>query len=51
MKIFLSFASPDRSVAEEIQLALLGAGHDVFFDEASLDISFAIFCLGRIIAR
>ena len=36
MKIFLSFASPDRSDAERIQLALLGAGHEVFFDEASL---------------
>jgi hypothetical protein len=36
MKVFLSFASPDRIVAESIQLALLGAGHEVFFDEASL---------------
>lgn len=36
MKVFISFASPDRLVAEEIQLALLGAGYDVFYDEASL---------------
>lgn len=36
LKVFLSFASPDRSIAEKIQLALLGAGYEVFFDEASL---------------
>jgi hypothetical protein len=36
LKIFLSFASPDREIAEKIQLALLGARHAVFFDEASL---------------
>lgn len=36
MQIFLSYASEDRSLAEEIQLALLGAGHVVFFDKASL---------------
>jgi hypothetical protein len=36
MRLFLSFASPDRRTAERIQLALLGAGHEVFFDEASL---------------
>src|SRR5882762_1053678 len=36
LNLFLSFASPDRSTAEAIQLALLGAGHQVFFDEASL---------------
>jgi len=36
LRIFLSFASPDRAIAEKIQLALLGAGHEVFFDEASL---------------
>ena len=36
MRIFLSFASPDRLIAERIQLALSGAGHKVFFDEASL---------------
>jgi hypothetical protein len=36
MQIFLSYASEDRSLAEEIQLALLGAGHTVFFDKSSL---------------
>jgi TIR domain len=36
MQIFLSYASEDRDLAEEIQLALLGAGHSVFFDKASL---------------
>jgi len=36
MKLFLSHASEDAAVAEEIQLALLGAGHTVFFDKASL---------------
>lgn len=36
MKIFLSYSSPDREVAEEIQLALLGEGHEVFFDKDSL---------------
>ena len=36
LKIFLSFASTDRAFAEKIQLALLGAGHEVFFDAASL---------------
>lgn len=36
MKLFLSYASEDRSLAEEIQLALAGAGHEVFFDRESL---------------
>jgi hypothetical protein len=36
MKIFLSHASEDRSLAREIQLALLGSGHQVFFDAESL---------------
>ena len=36
MKIFLSYASEDRARAEEIQLALAGAGHEVFFDRQSL---------------
>ena len=35
-KIFLSYASEDRALAEDIQLALSGAGHDVFFDRRSL---------------
>ena len=36
MKIFLSYASEDRALAEDIQLALAGAGHEVFFDRQSL---------------
>lgn len=36
MRIFISYSSPDRPLAEEIQLALLGEGHDVFFDKESL---------------
>lgn len=36
MKIFLSYATEDRPLAEEIQLALTGAGHEVFFDRQSL---------------
>lgn len=36
MKIFISYSSSDRDVAEEIQLALLGEGHEVFFDMDSL---------------
>lgn len=36
MKLFLSYASPDKADAEAIQLALLGAGHQVFFDRSSL---------------
>lgn len=39
MKIFVSYASEDRKVAEEISLALAGAGHDVFFDRDSLPAS------------
>jgi hypothetical protein len=36
MHIFLSYASEDRQLAEEISLALLGSSHTVFFDKASL---------------
>src|SRR5574337_1294347 len=36
MTIFLSYATEDRPLAEEIQLALAGAGHEVFFDRESL---------------
>ncbi len=36
MKIFLSYASEDRAIAEEISLALAGAEHEVFFDRTSL---------------
>lgn len=36
MRIFLSYASEDREEAEKISLALIGAGHKVFFDKISL---------------
>jgi len=36
MQIFLSYAAEDHDLAEEVQLALIGAGHQVFFDRASL---------------
>jgi formylglycine-generating enzyme required for sulfatase activity len=36
MKIFLSYASEDREVAEAIHLALSAQGHDVFFDREDL---------------
>ena len=36
MKIFLSFASEQRIIAEEVWLALEAEGHQVFFDRARL---------------
>ena len=36
MKIFLSYASEDRPVAEQVALALGAQGHDVFFDREDL---------------
>jgi TIR domain len=36
MRIFLSYASENRTIAEDIYLALAGVGHDVFFDRDSL---------------
>src|ERR671915_2471716 len=36
MKIFLSYASEDRVVAEQIRLALAAQGHNVFFDREDL---------------
>jgi formylglycine-generating enzyme required for sulfatase activity len=36
MKIFLSYASEDRKIAEELSLALAHEGHDVFFDRDDL---------------
>jgi hypothetical protein len=36
MKIFLSYASQDREVAESIYIALRDQGHRVFFDRAEL---------------
>ncbi len=36
MKLFLSYAAEDKTVAEQIYFALLGVGHELFFDRASL---------------
>jgi hypothetical protein len=36
MVIFLSYASEQRDIAEQIKLALVGSGHNVFFDRDSL---------------
>jgi formylglycine-generating enzyme required for sulfatase activity len=36
VKIFLSYASEDRAVAEQISVALAQPGHDVFFDRQDL---------------
>lgn len=36
MNVFLSYATEDRAIAEEIRLAILGAGHNVFFDKDKL---------------
>jgi hypothetical protein len=36
VNVFLSYAAEDREFAESLQLALAGAGHDVFFDRESL---------------
>ena len=36
MKYFLSYASEDLNVAEEIHLGLLGAGYVVFFDKPAI---------------
>jgi DNA polymerase III delta prime subunit len=36
MQLFLSYAAEDRQIGEQIYLALLGAGHHVFFDRESL---------------
>ena len=36
MKIFLSYSSRDTPVAKDINLALEGSGHQVFFDKSSL---------------
>ena len=36
MKLFISYAAEDKSVAEQIYFALLGVGHELFFDRASL---------------
>jgi len=36
MRIFLSYASEDRDLAEQVTLALTAEGHEVFFDKNSL---------------
>ena len=36
MKIFLSYASQDRAIAQSINRALLEQGHNVFFDRDDL---------------
>ena len=36
MRIFISYASEDRDTAEEVHMALVGAGHQTFFDKARL---------------
>ena len=36
MRFFLSYASEDKVLAEEVQLALCAPGHEVFFDKQSL---------------
>src|SRR5882724_2452703 len=36
MKIFLSYSSKNRAAAEAVNFALLGGGHEVFFDRTSL---------------
>ncbi len=39
LKIFISYATPQRAQAEEIAQALRNAGHEVFFDQHSLTAS------------
>lgn len=36
VEIFLSYANEDKEIAEFVYVALLGAGHNVFFDSKSL---------------
>jgi PKD repeat protein len=36
MKVFLSYAWEDKDIAEQVNLALVGAGCEVFFDQTSL---------------
>jgi len=38
MKIFLSYASEQRELAEAVQLGLRGQGHEVFFDHDALGV-------------
>jgi hypothetical protein len=36
MKLFISYASPQRSIAEDLNVLLTARGHDVFFDRDDL---------------
>jgi hypothetical protein len=36
MQVFISYASEDRKTAEEVHFALVGAGHQTFFDKQNL---------------
>lgn len=36
MKLFLSYASENRDIAETVYMALIGAGHEVFYDKPEL---------------
>lgn len=36
MRIFISFASEDRQIAEKVHFALKGSGYDTFYDKESL---------------
>lgn len=36
MRVFICFSSPDRQAAEQVHLALMGAGHRTFYDKESL---------------
>lgn len=38
MKIFISYASENRQIAEQVHLALTGADHDTFFDQSNLPV-------------
>jgi hypothetical protein len=37
MRVFISYASEDRSTAEQLHYALTGAGHETFFDRADIE--------------
>ena len=39
MKIFLSYASEQRELADAVQLGLRGLGHEVFFDRDALGVA------------
>ena len=38
MKVFLSYASEDKEISEQIQLAMVGAGVDMFFEAERLPV-------------